>query len=326
MDAMSSPWFVRLLNSLGRSGCIIIVMHRFASEDGVHRGHDPAELRLLLSTLRNLGVSLIDVDQAVRLYDDASTSHSPKGLSVAFTVDDGYADLIEFGAPVFAEFDCPVSGFVVPQAVERIDWFWWDKLDWVFRHSDCREVVLETSQGRSTVKWSDEISRLSAKALVEATLKQLADESMASVLERFAQAAQVAIPSAAPEEYRVLSWEELRSAEGRGLRFGAHSETHPILSRCSNEKSSREIIGSVDAVRTHLLDPVQLFCYPNGTNDDFGEREYRAIKRAGLRYALTTIPGAVRRGMADSYGADWRMRIPRLSYSEEAGYVLRSFL
>ncbi|WP_439643900.1 polysaccharide deacetylase family protein [Gemmatimonas sp.] len=326
MESLSSAWFVELLRATRRNRCAIVVMHRFATDHGVHIGHDPVAFRQLLSTLRRHRVSLVDVETAVRQYDENDSSCRADGLSVAFTVDDGYDDLLDVGEPIFAEFDCPVSVFVVPDVIEGKSWFWWDQVDWILRHTDRRAGTIDLTHRELRFAWSDEVSRLAARADIEQALKQLSHNHMLAALDQLAQRAGVNLPDRAPAEYRVLDWNTLRSAEARGVRFGPHSWSHPILSRCTDEQSRTEIVSSVEAVRSQFQNPVPMFCYPNGCDTDFGAREQASLTSAGLHYALSTKPGVLQPTMADPYGTDWRMRIPRISYGESAGHIFRSFL
>lgn len=326
VESLNSAWFVELLRAIGRNRCAIVVMHRFATDHGVHIGHDPVAFRQLLSSLRKHRVSLVDVETAVRQYDENDSSCTANGLSVAFTIDDGYADLLDVGQPIFSEFDCPFSAFVVPDVIEGKSWFWWDQVDWILRHSDRRAGTLALSQHELRFAWSDEVSRLAARTDIEQSLKQLSHNHLLSALDQLAEGAGVTLPDQAPAEYRVLDWNALRSAEASGVRFGAHSQSHPILSRCTDEQSHTQIVSSVAAVRSQLENPISMFCYPNGCDTDFGAREHASVASVGLRYALSTSPGVLQPRMAELYGNDWRMRIPRISFGESAGHIYRSFL
>ena len=56
----------------------------------------------------------------------------PLNRAVAFTIDDGYVEQATVAAPVFAEFDCPVTTFVTSGFLDRALWFWWDQIEYVF--------------------------------------------------------------------------------------------------------------------------------------------------------------------------------------------------
>lgn len=325
-SAITSTWFLRGLRATRQRGCLVLCLHRFTYGDASHVGHDPEGLRHLLETLRKHRIGIVDAELAAQRIELDVDPPEEERLSVAFTVDDGYADLVSVAEPIFAEYDCPVTAFVVPAAVEQRTWFWWDRLDWVLRYSSKRSLEVEVEGGWLRLAWHDESSRLVARTEAEAALKRCAHSQLEDMLDRMAEAASVAIPRVAPADYRVLDWEEIRSAERRGMRFGAHSLTHPILSRCTDERAEQEIRRSVEGVRANLGNPANIFCYPNGSEGDFGSREFKAIRQSNIEYAYTTIPGVLRLGREAKQDANWRFRLPRAAYSDQFAHIVRSFL
>ncbi len=323
--ALENPLAVRLLKLPANERCAILLLHRFSApgdRNGFRDGHDVSALRRILVELRKNDIGLVDVAEKLQQIDSGVSGAGSSKLSVAFTVDDGYTDLVELAGPVFAEFDCPVTGFVVPDAVEGRAWFWWDKIDWILRHSERRALHLELGGQPILVEWADEGSRLRARSRLEGALKQVPHQALSHFIEQLAELTDLPLPLKSPEEYRVLTWDELRAAERRGLRFGAHSMTHPILSRCDDLQSRFEILESIRRVREELTNPSPVFCYPNGYSDDFGFREHESIRESGIKYALTTCPAVVNRRLA-STAPEWRMRVPRFTYDERFGQLVR---
>src|SRR6476469_2713535 len=118
---LAAPVSQRLLRGTGS----IFTLHRFADRDRGNTGHDPAGVRADLAYLRRNRYELVSLaNLAARLRD----RDSRLGKTVAFTVDDGYADFASVGIRIFAEFDCPVTVFVVTGAVDAGGWYWWDRL------------------------------------------------------------------------------------------------------------------------------------------------------------------------------------------------------
>ena len=325
-DLLAHPWFGRFLSLGGGPRCVVLMLHRFRSADGSVGGHDPAKLRHLLAGLRRSKIALIDVAQAITAMGDAGTRASLPRRSVAFTIDDGYADLVEIGEPVFAEFDCPVTGFVVPGVIDGECWFWWDQIDWIMRQTTASSLLLELQGHPVTLQWSDARSRHVEKNRLIERLKDIDHGALLAFVAELARVAEVPIAIAAPSRYRVLGWDELRAAEARGMRFGAHSMTHPILSQCTASQSAYEIGESVRRVRHELAHPRAIFCYPNGRSSDFGMREMAAVSAAGMTSALTTLPRVLCRRDAQMADPDWRFAVPRCGYVEHVGKLARLFL
>jgi peptidoglycan/xylan/chitin deacetylase (PgdA/CDA1 family) len=320
LAVLEQPVIGNLLVKVRPNRCLVLMLHRFRTPDGAHDGHDPQALRALLTFLRKSDIRLVDIDAAVSAIDDDPGQSLP--VSVAFTVDDGYADLVEIGGPIFAEFDCPVTGFVTPDVIDGKCMFWWDQIDYVLRHAQRMSVSLELEGRPVVLTWSDRTSRGQVRDDLAERLKRVANRERLDCLEQLSRACDVPIPTAHPS-YRVLSWSELQAAERRGLRFGAHTMSHPILSRCSDEQATNEIVESARRVGSALDNPSTLFCFPNGTPADFGEREMAAVRAAGLQGALTTSPGLLQSPMTDSHGVDWRWKLPRCAMDERPGRVAR---
>ncbi len=62
----------------------------------------------------------------------------------------------------------------------------------------------------------------------------------------------------------MLDWSEVTDLSRRGVRFGAHTATHPRLSRLGADALGAEIRGSRDAIESKLNRACGLFAYPYG--------------------------------------------------------------
>lgn len=316
----------RLLRTIASSRCVILMMHRFASADGTMSGHDPARLRQLLDYFRQTGIHVAALDDVVASLRNGDTSVLRRGPTVIFTVDDGYADFVEVAVPVFQEFDCPVTGFVAPGMIDQTSWFWWDQIDWIQTHTRHSAVTIDVGGADMRIECSDPLGRNKSLNEMAERIRLITTAQRIAAIDRLSSVAMVPIPVAAPDEYRMATWQELRSVESSLVRIGAHSMTHPILSRCDDDQASREIIDSVARVRDELVRPSGIFAYPVGCPLCFGEREIAIVRRAGLLGALSSMPGYVTTGSLDGRDGDWLWRIPRLPYEERPGSMARAAL
>jgi peptidoglycan/xylan/chitin deacetylase (PgdA/CDA1 family) len=76
--------------------------HRLRHSKRDTPGRDPEMLRQVLSYLRRDRYQLLSLVELLRRLDGEGP---PLRRAVAFTIDDGYLDQAEIGAPLFAEFD-----------------------------------------------------------------------------------------------------------------------------------------------------------------------------------------------------------------------------
>lgn len=64
---------------------------------------------------------------------------------------------------------------------------------------------------------------------------------------------------------KMLSWREIREMQSHGIEFGAHTLTHPDLTRISTGRAATEIIGSKHRIEDALSTKVSCFAYPFGS-------------------------------------------------------------
>src|SRR5207253_2913700 len=111
------------LRTLGRGLLSIFTLHRFTDPDLGVVGHDPALLRYHLAYLRRHHYRLFSLTDVVRQIENGGTGGWGGGApAVAFTVDDGYAGFARIAAPIFAEYDCPVTLCVSPGFPDSSTW------------------------------------------------------------------------------------------------------------------------------------------------------------------------------------------------------------
>jgi peptidoglycan/xylan/chitin deacetylase (PgdA/CDA1 family) len=66
----------------------------------------------------------------------------------------------------------------------------------------------------------------------------------------------------------MLSWDEIGEMHRGGITFGAHTLTHPDLTRLHLNQIEAEIIGSKERIEEALGTPVDTFAYPFGRYDE----------------------------------------------------------
>lgn len=96
----------------------------------------------------------------------------------------------------------------------------------------------------------------------------------------------------APSDERMLmSWEQIQELAQQGFEFGAHSVTHPILTKISISEAEREIVSAKRQLEGKLGKPIDFFCYPYGR----WNRPVREIVRLHYRAACSAATGAALR-------------------------------
>ena len=86
---------------------------------------------------------------------------------------------------------------------------------------------------------------------------------------------------------RFLDWNEAQEMRAAGMDIGAHSHTHPVLSRLTAEDQYWELAESRRILEQRLGCNVHSFAYPVGGRGAFDETTIRAVERAGYRVAFS---------------------------------------
>jgi peptidoglycan/xylan/chitin deacetylase (PgdA/CDA1 family) len=294
------------------------MLHRFSMPDIGVSGLDPEGLRRILGHLRKLRCDLISLqDLFTRLREGKPTKHA-----IAFTIDDGYFDNAQIGAPLFAEFDCPITTFIVTGFLDGETWFWWDKLTMIFEGTCKTELRVRLGKQEILYRLDSPAARSRSNADLNVRCQDLSEEDRQACVRDLGRESGVDLPLTPPPRFAPMSWEDARAAEKRGMTFGPHTVTHPVLSSTADEQAHFEIAESWSRLNAEVTRPVPIFCYPNGRARDFGDREISAIRRLGLWGAVAGEPGQIRPSEFRRLAAA-PFRVPRFYFIDYLPYVLQ---
>ena len=213
--------------------------------------------------------------------------------ALTITVDDGYRDFYHVAYPVLREHGIPATVYLVSDFVDRTGWLWVDQVQYEFLHGHAGSFRMELSgqRPRSFELATPEMRKAAARVVTEAA-KKLSDTERRRLLETLPEQLDVPLPDEAPAEYEALRWDEVREMAAAGIDFGAHTRTHPILSKLAGDRElAFEIEGSKRQIEQQVERAVDHFCYPNGTREDVSREVVEAVRAAGFRTAVTTESG-----------------------------------
>jgi len=222
--------------------------------------------------------------------------------TVALTFDDGYADNLGEAKPLLEAAGVPATVFISTGRLDGRREFWWDEL----------EQLLLTPVGLPRC-FAQTIAGLRLEAhLVSDSAREALFAELLRLLRRIEGDARDRLidglwewAGRAPEvreSHRPLDAAGVAElVEGGLVDVGAHTVSHPGLSRLSRAARSSEIGDSRRDLEAIIDRPVLDFAYPFG--DRRGSRA--VLKRCGIRSACTTRPGRIAAGI-DPY------RLPRI--------------
>lgn len=264
----------------------VLTLHRFSAFG--RPGHDPDRLARDLEWLRRRRYRMVSILDLVR---DARAGRAPEARTVAFTVDDGYADFAEVAAPVFARYDCPVTVFLISGFLDGGLWMWWDRVRFATEATRLTRGAVTIGATTLDFELGGPGARRGFGRDIIAHLKLLPDPERERAQRDLEARLEVALPECPPLEFGPLSWDQARALERNGVGFGPHSVSHPILARTDDARARREVTASWARLREMLERPAPVFCWPNGDATSFGPREEGLAREIGMEAALSTIPG-----------------------------------
>jgi peptidoglycan/xylan/chitin deacetylase (PgdA/CDA1 family) len=210
---------------------------------------------------------------------------------LAVTVDDGYADFYHVAFPVLRDYGIRATVYLVTDFVDGKTWLWPDMVSHIFLRTK-RALVKTAVSGETEYRLDTEAERRAAAFDIKERAKRIPNQTRLELLSTLSADLGVSVPETAPEQYAPLNWDQIREMADAGVDFGAHTRSHPILSRLESvAEADEEIAGCKRRLEDQLQRPVAHFCYPNGRPEDYSRETIEIVKQAGYRSAVTTSYG-----------------------------------
>jgi peptidoglycan/xylan/chitin deacetylase (PgdA/CDA1 family) len=212
--------------------------------------------------------------------------------AAAITFDDGYVDNHDVAMPILRRHGLSATFFVATGFLDS-GRMWNDTVIEAVRRTRVPKWNLDACglPGVTHVEMEDLAQRQAAIPRLLGAIKYL------EPCQREAAVACVASVAAAdlPQDL-MMSSDHVRRLRQAGMQIGAHTVSHPILSRLSAAAARKEVVDSKHALEELLQERVALFAYPNGKpHQDYGREAVEVIRQCGFDAALSTAWGSARR-------------------------------
>ncbi|MCP4570870.1 MAG: polysaccharide deacetylase family protein [bacterium] len=274
---LACPGFQALCRLLTRSHVRALMYHRFSDEaTGDPRFLDRATLDLQMAYIRR--------HHAVWAPDDhvAAVGEGPRpagACPVVVTIDDGYRDVFDLAYPLFARHRIPAMLFITSGFVDGTHWMWWDRVAWVI--DAAAPVRREFHIGRTACELDLEspAGRQTAWNRVADICRFLPDGRKQEVIAELAADLDVELKVEPPDQYAAASWDQVRGMVAGGMLMGAHTVSHPILSRLDTDRAAAEIEDSQQRLTDELDLQPNWFAYPQGGPADYTAETREIVAR-----------------------------------------------
>ena len=224
----------------------------------------------------------------------------PNPLLITF--DDGYQDNLQYAFPILLQHGFPAVIFLATSYIGEKKPFFWDLTAYCFHHTEKDTAVLPLTGPQH---WSDESGRTAVMNNWLNKLKKLPNHEKETAIQQLPQTLDVTISDDSFANL-CLTWEQVRAMSQSGITFGAHTQSHPILTRMPLDAAREEITGSIARIKAETRCDVTSFAYPNGQLLDFNKSLVDILKEVGIKVAFTLLPGPSR--PEEVRNAPWAIR------------------
>lgn len=212
--------------------------------------------------------------------------------SVCVTFDDGYKDNVTIALPILKRFGLTATFFIATGYLNG-GRMWNDTVIEAVRRCDDEISISDIGISKLPVRTNDEkivaIDRLLSK------LKYLEQDTRESIANQICPGTHDL-----PDDLMMTS-DEVVSLMRNGMDIGAHTVSHPILTKIDPKIANTEIMSSKLILEELLSEPVNLFAYPNGRPElDYRREHIEMVRNAGFKCAVSTAFGTAASGV-DSY-------------------------
>lgn len=238
------------------------------------------------------------------------------GPIMAFTLDDGYRNNMEYALPIFEKHNIPFTVFACSGFINRTHTMWWETVEYLTNKVD----HLKFDLGRG-------MRDMPARTLIEkyALYENIGLDIMAGdqteAIERLdSLAMQNGIDPKQIVDDLMMSAHELKLFSQEPLvDIGAHTVSHSNLTQISDEELRNELDQSRDDIEHIVGYRPRHFAYPYGKIANASSREFMMAKQLGFDLSVTTEPDV----LSENAGQDLHAlhRISLNGYYQKPRYV-----
>lgn len=268
----------------GRNGRLsILIFHRVLPRPDPLFPYlpDAASFEAQMRWVRDWFVVLPLAQAVERLY---TGSIPARALAISF--DDGYADNEEVAAPILQRLGMTATIFISTGYLDG-GCMWNDRLIEAVRGVEGDEIDLGALGLRRYRVGTLEERRDTCVALV-LDVKHVDTERRHALVDAIVE--RIGAPPPAP---LMMSQTQVRNLRILGMDVGAHTVSHPILTRLPAAIARDEIASGKEQLEALLGERIELFAYPNGLpRRDYASEHVEMVRGLGFSAAVSTARGA----------------------------------
>jgi peptidoglycan/xylan/chitin deacetylase (PgdA/CDA1 family) len=230
------------------------------------------------------------MDELVSKLGEKNSFTSP---TVVITIDDGYLNNYTLAYPVLKELDLPAIIYVSTGFIGTENAPWVDDLMNIFLQTKVKTLCFPELLGEEVLHISSQYGKRTAVTKLFEMMRQIEHRAKMRAMDKLSEILAVKEIYRNSGERKMLNWDEATEMSRHNISFGAHTVTHPILSKMGSEEAKREIYESKMAVEAGIGYKVKHFAIPNGRLEDFSDELKGYCKEIGFATVVSTEFGVV---------------------------------
>ncbi len=282
--------FLRFVQMMHSQYLTVLTYHRIA--DPTRKGFDTFKPNVS-ATPRDFNLQMDVISRwfnIISINDVASwllrKSTLPPNAAL-ITFDDGYLDNYFQAYPILRKYGIPGLIFLTTKHIGSDLPFYWDLVANYFYNSTYDQLSLPILGSHS---WENRLQLETVIHKVIESLKKISEYEKLRLISQLPDRLGVASsPGKLPK--LMMNWDQVRDLSVKGIDFGGHTMTHPILTRISGQQARKEIDGSKNKIESEIERQVICFAYPNGQLGDFNSSTKQMVSEVGYQAAFSLING-----------------------------------
>lgn len=201
--------------------------------------------------------------------------------------------------PILKKYEIPATLYATSGFIDGDYWLWPDKLHFLIRSSEKKKAEIGFADTTEEIALNSAIEKKRLWVRLNAHCLSLKTDERNAFIDKLISALDVEVPAVPVDDYRAMSWEQVKELSDHGINIGAHTVSHPILSKLDSEELKKEIAGSKSRIEDAIKRPVSCFCYPNGEPSDYTSEVKKIVRESGFTNA--TVAYYDKKGLDDLF-------------------------
>ncbi|MBN1348682.1 polysaccharide deacetylase family protein [candidate division KSB1 bacterium] len=221
--------------------------------------------------------------------------------SVAITLDDGFGDNFKYAFPILKKYRSSALIFLISDIINTSRLPWLLEFYQRMRFAGAKHLSIDLAKAvpaaNDVFGTEREIDlplvtsgqRCKATLELRKILKKLPEVPRQQLLSAIYEKITLDQNSVQSDNFRMLSWDEIRSMRQHGIEFGAHSRNHANLLKFSEADLWDELIISKQRIEENLKEAVTTFAFPGYASTNKSPEVDALLKRAGYRGCMSDV-------------------------------------